>query len=55
MLHNKSIHKQVSISNKTLMNTFSNFTLNNLLITYDDNLLHLMMETPPLLLAWLIL
>ena len=35
MFINKSIHKQVSIFNETLMNIFLNFTPNKL-ITFDD-------------------
>ena len=35
MLISKSIHKQVSIFNKTLMNIFLNFTPNKL-VTFDD-------------------
>ena len=31
----KSIHKQVSIFNETLMNIFSNFTSNKL-VTFED-------------------
>ena len=35
MFGNKSVHKQVSIFNETLMNIFSNFTPNKL-VTFDD-------------------
>ena len=35
MFHNKSVHKQVSIFNETLINAFSNFTPNTL-DTFDD-------------------
>ena len=35
MFINKSIHKEVSIYNETLMNVFSNFTPNKL-VTFDD-------------------
>ena len=35
MFSNKSVHKQVSIVNETLINIFSNFTLNEL-VTFDD-------------------
>ena len=36
MFNNKSVHKQVSIFNETLMNIFSNFTPNKL-VTFDDS------------------
>ena len=35
MFNNKSVHKQVSIFNETLINILSNFTLNKLVI-FDD-------------------
>ena len=35
LFHNKTVHKQVSIFNETLMNIFSNF-ISNKYITFDD-------------------
>ena len=35
MFSNRSVHKQVSIFNETLLNIFSNFNLNKL-VTFDE-------------------
>ena len=37
MFSNKSVHKQVSIFNDTMINIFSNFTPNKLVIFNDRN------------------